>query len=409
MTPEPSITVPFPTVLDRLCRPGMADDLCRAIQVVEKLREGSSASDSSTVPVEAAAADAVKRKAAIARAQSELARATAVLVDDLSYRIRRGEFHIVGRSIQFGSSVSPEVITLVPGNGVSIDPVACTITTGEGRYAEVQGVLGPPPTSIAGDATLRLLPLWDALVTWCDPKILCDIRRNESCFSRDEMRSFDHPMLGAAGDGRDKLDRSAYPRVRERLDHLWADLTWDLKRRIERGEVHLQGVQMRPELRETPEPVPSAWAADFHFDFRAGALTVAGRRYVSVICSLDPPGVRAALPPQQAGTVDEVIAEPEHTTPDPEPAAVGTAPARGRQSYQPTIEDDLRANWDDVKRRADREESRLPVWTELARVMHKRIEKKARAEKHTNVPSIGTIRKALPETYRRVLEEKTAR
>ncbi|MFC7478426.1 hypothetical protein ACFQS7_29155 [Dankookia sp. GCM10030260] len=292
--------VPFTTVLHGLCSPGMADDLRRALQAVEKLQEENATSDglTTTATEGAAAAEATKRNAATVRAQFELARATVVLAEDLSCRIRRGEFHLQGRLMQPESPASPVVITLALGTRVAIDPVANTVDIAGRVYADVQGILGPPPSATADEGTPRRLPLWDALVTWCDPKILCEIRRNEGFFSRAELRSFDYPTLGTAGNGGGKLSRSAFSSASEQLGRLWADLARDMIRRIERGEVYLQGVQMQPERRTEREPIPSTWAADFNFDLKAGTLTIAGSRYVALTCSLDQAEASCATQPR---------------------------------------------------------------------------------------------------------------
>jgi hypothetical protein len=405
MTPEPPVLLPLVEALDKLCSRDLMRDLRQAEQLVQRLTE-QLARMSGDTPV--GEGEAKRREADIRRAQWETARALFALQSDLFDRVKRGEIHLRARRTDSGSPDTLVVVPLTASPTLSVDPEARTISTADGSYAEIEVVLGPAPPS-AEEQAPRSLPLWNALVRWCSPVILCDIRRNERCFRADELRDFGHPTLGAAGDGRETLSRDAYPRVRERLEHLWEDLTRDLKRRIERGEVYLLGVQMRPELRDTHEVIPSTWAADFHFDFAAGAITVARRRYVSVICLLDPPIVSASPTSSDEHQVTDAVPEPEKANQPLVGEASPKRPARGRPAYYQTMEQDLRTNWDDVQRRAATNQNGLPVWSDLAKQMHKRMEAACRKAGHGNAPAVGTVRKNLPLIYRRLLGEKTAR
>ncbi|MFH5927331.1 hypothetical protein [Roseomonas xinghualingensis] len=404
MTPEQPVALPLGKVLDGLCERDLARDLREANQLVQRLTARRDALSEEILAVEG---EADRREAEIRRAQSRTAGLLFALQCDLAFRIRRGEFHLRGRPTRPGSPAAPLVLSITASPVLSVVPEARTISMTDGDFAEVEAVLGPAPSS---DATaLRSLPLWDALVTWCEPKILCDIRRHEGWFRPEEIRGFEHPTLGAAGDGRQVLRRDAYPRVREKLEHLWEELTRDLQRRIERGEIFLRGVQTHPELRETHEAIPSPWAADFRFDCVAGAVTVAGRRYISVICSLDPPVVDATRVSADEHPVIEAVTEPEGASPSLNDESISNKPSRGRPAYEPLMVQDLRANWDDVQQRAAKNSNRLPVWSELARQMHKRMAAACRKAGHRNAPAVGTVRKNLPVIYTRLLEEKTAR
>jgi hypothetical protein len=405
MTPEPPALLPFADALDQLCSRGLIQELRQAEQIMKRLTQQLAATGSD---IPADEGEAKRRQGEMRRAQSELARALFVLRSDLADRVRRGEFHIQARRADPGTTDTAVVIPLAALPTLSIDPEARTISTAEGDYAEINAVLGPAPSSTE-ESPPRCLPLWDALVRWCSPVILCDIRRNERCFSAVDLREFEHPTLGAAGDGMEKLSRHAYPHVRERLEFLWEDLTRDFKRRIERGEVYLQGVQMRPELRDTHETIPSTWAGDFRFDWAANAITVARRRYVAVICLLGPPSVSTSPARTNVNQVADVVRQAEEANEPPVNGAGPEGKRRGRPAYQQAMEGDLRDNWDDVQRRAAKNPSRMPVWSDLAKQMHKRMEAVCRKAGHGNAPAVGTVRKNLPSIYARLLEEKTAR
>ncbi len=400
VTPEPPRTVPLATVLHRLCSPGLAEDLVQAIRAISRLAP----TDAPANDVMNAPPDAMDQRGVTeSRLRSDLLRATGALGADLSARVRRGEFHLRGRLRQPGSPAALVVVPLAPSTMLSIDPEADSITTKDGSYAEVEAVLGPAPSSPAGIEAPRSMPLWDALVSWCDPVLLCDIRRNERYFSRDELRSFGRPTLGAAEDGTSMLGHDAFQRVRERLSHLWDDLALDLKKRIELGQVHLQGVQTHPVREIERKPIPSAWATDFRFDFPACTLTVDGYRYVSVICSLDRPVASAAVASSSEGTISDAADVPEDVL---DTAEAGEAQrAVGRENFAPLIEADLRANWDAVRRQAARNPGERPVWTELARAVRKRLGKGRRDGGRAKIPHEDTIRKHLPDIYERLLRD----
>lgn len=405
MTPEPLAIVPLAKALEHLCTSGLAQKLLLAIQAVRKLEAQSASSGS----VDTASEVTKKREVAMAWARSELRRAGLVLADDLSYRVRRGEFHLRGRAGHSGPGAAAVVIPLEPYRSLLIDSETNSIRPPGGIYVDVEAVFGPAPSLTAVAEMPRCLPLWEAATRWCNPIILCDIRRYEGHFSQDDLRSFDHPSLGAAGDGRATLRGDAYLKAREKLEHLWQDLARDHKNRIECGEMYVQGVQMRPNLRETHEAIPSTWAADFRLKYDTGELTVAGRRYISVLCSLDP----LALGPPVRGSDEHEAARTNAAPDEARQASLDESNpnqrARGRPTFAQMIEQDLLANWSAIQQRAATNLNGEPVWTELAHQMSKRMAAASRKAGHGKYPEEGTIRKNLPSIYTRLLEEKTAR
>jgi hypothetical protein len=61
--------------------------------------------------------------------------------------------------------------------------------------------------------------------------------------------------------------------------------------------------------------------------------------------------------------------------------------------------------WEQIQRRLEETGRKVPVWSELARTMEKRL-KNAAANNGKPVPHVDTIRTRLPEIYERVLSEK---
>jgi hypothetical protein len=223
--------------LRHLCSSGMAEELVLAIQAIRKLRTGSVAS---AHPAGTPAETQKKREDPVTRARAEHSRANVVLAEDLAYRTDRSEFHLRGRANPAEPATAPVVIPLKPARSLSIDPEANTITTPSGTYRDVEAVLGPPPPTVQGEMPRRL-PLWNAVMLWCHPVILGDIRRLEGHFQQDELLDFEHPTLGAAGDGRATLRGEACPssnalRQRRRLANGGSGASdFEVRRRVAGG------------------------------------------------------------------------------------------------------------------------------------------------------------------------------
>lgn len=286
MTPEPARTLPLAeAVLGGLCGVRLAEAMREALVAVAELP--------ADLPVDideqAGAHPAITPAAAAAH--RHLAEVETALRRELGSRGRRGEFHLRGRRTAHEPVVGDEVIPPSSFGDLNFDLVANAVTVADVRYEHVHAVLGPAPPASEDVASARRLPLSEALASWCDSRILFEIRRREYYFSPAELRRLEHPNLGAAGEGSDS-GRNPISRdhnLRRELEELWKDLEKDFKDRIRRGEVYLQGVQTYPELRSTPEHVPSAWASDMRFKFSDDVLNVHRYRFISVVCSLDPP------------------------------------------------------------------------------------------------------------------------
>lgn len=158
----------------------------------------------------------------------------------------------------------------------------------------------------------------EALKQWCDPQLISRVETEERSYSVHEMNSTSYFQLTP------QSQRQAMPRHSWKvgadfsdLGAAWRDLKRDFRERILRGQIFLEGVQTKPERRTRPEPIPSAWAGDFQFDFAAQAISVEGLRFGAVTCSLDPPlemasdepiaGTQAAAQPIDAALMPEDV------------------------------------------------------------------------------------------------------
>lgn len=405
MTPEPPVVLPLTEGLEKLCSPNLVADLGSVAKKMRDLVEQFASREA------ASERDPKMATAVTDSVQRQLISANAALRADLVERIGRGELHLCGRLTNGAESDPSTSIPAEALRGATIDLLASTVRGPGGCYTEVRVVLGPAP--VPGGAEPRLLPLAEAVSLWCDPWIVVQIRQQERFFPTHRIHGRGYPEISLPAGA--KVSTSSYlledrgVELRRSLDGYWRDLARDLKSRIERGEVHLTGVQTRPERRTERESIPSLWAADFHFGFLEGAVTVTPFRYIAVLCSLDPPpeqattaGAAAPVPadPAVGGPAD--LKEGGHET-------IGLPPrADGRPPFVAMIEADLRENWEQVQRRAAQKPGKRPVWTEEAKAMHRRLEAK-HAKGRTRIPQKGTIRKHLPDIYDRLVEETAGR
>jgi hypothetical protein len=191
---------------------------------------------------------------------------------------------------------------------------------------------------------------------------------------------------------------SRHEAAMERQRKAWRALESDFRTRVASGEVLLDGLQCAPTLATSRSPIPALWARLLVFCFAQNkiATTVQNVEFIDVM------GYRAGRQ-ISAGTTPAV--QPNI----PSKAVTVSAPRpRGRMSYEPLIEADLRANWDEIRRRAANRPGQLPVWSELARAMHKRLDR-ARRNGGGAIPHVQTIRTHLPQIYARLLSENPVR
>jgi hypothetical protein len=181
--------------------------------------------------------------------------------------------------------------------------------------------------------------------------------------------------------------QDAEQKARMALEH-------DFRNRVASGEVVLEGLQFAPSLATARSVIPSIWARLLIFRF-ADSVWVGNQkiRFMEITAFRPVPLVSTAAS----------SAAPMSTA--PEAAAASLPRPRGRMSYVPLIEAALRANWDEVCQRAANRPAQLPIWSDLARVIHKRLAKEHR-KGEGSIPHEQTIRTRLPQIYARLLSEK---
>jgi hypothetical protein len=376
-----------------------------------------------------------------------LDRAWGALLDAFRGMVGRGEVFLEGEP------VGPRLPLRgrIPATAIErleFDPRGAAVFFNGRTYADVTASKAPPDhlevlrASVAAD-TERARSLRDALVLWADAALVKRVRRLERLVADVNGRPLRFARLFERT--REPFDWSTTPAAEQmrpevRLAEAWAELLTDARRRIEVGEWEVRGVQTFP-LRETERaPIPGVWAAEFWFDVEANTISVVqfnrtARTYAAVLIRRDaavgptvdrgtwahdgevPGGTPAAEP----GVEDAAIAAARGACSGAAHAAQGTSATgdtddaaarangvrRGRESAEPAIEAVVRACWDEVHARAS-VGGRTPVWTELARMVERRMQAASRRGDIPQVWRFHTIRKHLPEIYARVLSEKDA-
>lgn len=135
------------------------------------------------------------------------------------------------------------------------------------------------------------ITLRNALLEWCREARVEDVQEFEVYFLSQELATFGWPNLGSA-DNRGEpapLTHISWDDARYHLDNAWKALLLDFREKVERGQVHLRGVQMKPERHLADSPIPGLWAADFNFDVLAGTVEAGEYRWVRVTVAPGPP------------------------------------------------------------------------------------------------------------------------
>jgi hypothetical protein len=285
-----------------------------------------------------------------------------------------------------------------------------------GRRIEQTGNSDPESTSCAGNlrvpAKPESLPLREAFLAFNDPALVENWRQvmQEAVpippigppYSADE--AWRAEMLGAPVKPDPHLaalfqvQHARFDAAIRRRQEAWQALEPSFRAQVAAGEVVLEGLQCAPLLATARSLIPALWARLLIFNTASNKISTAvqGVEFVDVTARRVMPqiGVPQSAAVLAEGPLEEIPAAP------PRP--------RGRESYEPLIEEALRANWDEVQRRLTSREQQRPNWSELAVAMHRRLVRGNR-NSGAKVPHVQTIRTRLPGIYARVLSENPVR
>src|SRR4051794_39574079 len=105
--------------------------------------------------------------------------------------------------------------------------------------------------------------LRNALLTWCFEERVEDLMELEVYFRSQDLAALGFPNMGGASNRREPvpIQPGTYDGVRRALEEAWKGLLLDFQKRIERGELHLRGVQTEPERHLVESVIPPQWAA----------------------------------------------------------------------------------------------------------------------------------------------------
>lgn len=129
-----------------------------------------------------------------------------------------------------------------------------------------------------------------ALLTWCDASLVEALRREEVRFTEREHAGLGLPLLSEPSamrqiSGYDWMSGGLTDTV---LRRAWARLFDDLRQRVERGELFLEGVRLAPERSTVPEEISNSWAADLEFDLDRNTIRLGHERFGAVTVSTRP-------------------------------------------------------------------------------------------------------------------------
>jgi hypothetical protein len=285
---------------------------------------------------------------------------------------------------------------------------------------EVAHVAETPPTS-AESANSRSLR--EALLAWCDPALVAVVRQEETRLTPHQYGQTGLPLLSepsalanpakAAGW---MSGGSSYTTLRQ----AWGRLLNDLRQRLEREDLFLEGVRLAPRRGIARETLHGAWTADMLFDVERNSVTLGDDRFGAITVSRQRPASEITHPgtsPDTGAVAPPGTASGHQSEADSQSAAASASGAkamrprreRGRASYAPLIRQSVLDNWDAVEAHVARRAGGSPGWSELARTLHKRLVRAAGDKSPGAIPHEQTIRTRLPKIYEAILTEKGGR
>lgn len=133
--------------------------------------------------------------------------------------------------------------------------------------------------------------LRNALLQRCFEERIEDVNQAEAYFTSQDLAALGFPNMGGTSNrGSPAPLSSDYQSTLNALKHAWEGLLLDFRKRIEQGQLHLLGVQTRPQLQLEESLIPPQWAADYRFDVLNGTLAVGSTyRFVRVVAIDGPP------------------------------------------------------------------------------------------------------------------------
>jgi hypothetical protein len=146
----------------------------------------------------------------------------------------------------------------------------------------------------------RHLSLFEALKLWCDPVLVARIHDEERKLIPYELHQFPMPKLLPEAEWGKPRSGSWGSTDYVFLTAAWNDLTHDFRRRIEVGELYLEGVLSGDDPEAQPETIPNIWAAELKFDLNANVVVRGSRTYLAVTVSRTPSPWTAVGPSREA-------------------------------------------------------------------------------------------------------------
>ena len=175
--------------------------------------------------------------------------------------------------------------------------------------AEKRSNLAPDP---GGEVEQQQhLSLLEAAIAWCNPEVVADVAIAERLLTVHQHDQLGFALLGertalrqpgkddwmsAGGDGG--------------LSAAWNRVALDMKRKIERGQLFLEGLRLAPERGTAAEEISNSWAAEMNFHFVLNTVRIGRDKFGAITVSTRPSPWQAVLdrptPVPRAITVQDV-------------------------------------------------------------------------------------------------------
>jgi hypothetical protein len=135
-------------------------------------------------------------------------------------------------------------------------------------------------SNVESEGTRKPLRIYDAIVAFCDQRLVQEICSLQRLMPDHRMRGFSKKRLPCGGDEHVDADiEMPSQRDQQRFMDCWRMLQDDFVRRVEDDEFHIIGVQIGPELNRDPVPIPSAWVSGAVLDLTLASLIIDPRTF----------------------------------------------------------------------------------------------------------------------------------
>lgn len=264
---------------------------------------------------------------------------------------------------------------------------------------ELRCMNDPRTPSQRPPATAEELPLWEAALAWCDEDLVETLRSSHATYrTAARIGESKNPFPTETDCKCDRFFALADENVtiEESIKRKAAakNVERNFCERIKEGKIALLGLRSKPDLAEARTQIPRDWVFLLKFDWENSMVSAEAVTFVGVtgraVCAADWQTEASASAALQ-----------KHSDPTPRKPT-------GKPSYGPIIEDELQA-YARKKGMTTAEVLAQTNRSQLARILHDRLQKNAPPNRKGGLPSVETVRKHVGKLAERRSVEKGGR